>query len=205
MSWLSNYWGASLSNKIVLLISLITFILAASGCVVGFYLFVLKTEDPYLHENGNYLFWDKQRIPLNIRYTKNVDTNIKLLIEDCISDLNTRTYKPLLNPILKKYEDIDTDRIDILFDEFKGSTIKTCIGLMIPFIKKDGEIRYVRIEIAENRTNKEIISTINHELGHALGLAHTIDKNSIMYKESYIRKRTTFTDKDIEKLNIKYK
>ncbi len=56
-----------------------------------------------------------------------------------------------------------------------------------------------RIEIYFDNNQQELIHTIAHELGHALGLDHTVDQQSIMF--AYTSKAVKLTSADISELN----
>jgi hypothetical protein len=216
MDWLVHYWTSSLLNKIVFIFGTLTFIAAVIGIVYAIYLERRPpSDDDYMKDdNGKLLYWDLERLPLNIQFSNKVDSRILKLLKECVNEINSKTNKQLLNPEILIYEEAGTERVDIFFDEFTeelsealtkkcGSEVHGGSRPLSHF--KTGEIGYMTVVIKEDMDDSETKLTLYHELGHVLCLDHDRRKSSMMYYNSTSRRALGFSKKDIEKLNNIYK
>lgn len=108
------------------------------------------------------------------------DTNVSLSMENDVDGV--------LNVHIS-YSDDENKRLDGVGGVLGFAILPPNMGIYIDAAEKWNDVKFYRV--------------MKHELGHSLGLHHSLDKESIMYFE-LLQKITDFTNKDYENLYTLY-
>lgn len=174
-----------------------------------------KVKDAYYEDVGHYIsdlqFPARWEHPDNIKVYIQGETGLEYLFKDGFNVWQNSLSGLYFNYVQNIEE---ADIICCFIDHFAKENIGlTTFKGGIKIINGKGTIKSpVEVKISkkglENRplTQKELLSTIIHEIGHALGIqGHSRNKNDIMYENTESYQFTSLSDRDINTLYELYK
>ena len=172
-----------------------------------FLLFLAPTNANAIVDNMAQTYWDnptkiKTYIPQNHKYTAK--------FKRACAEWSKLTK----NGIIFKYTTNQNDaQIRVYFVKQMPASLNqdSAAGLTrMSYSPKSGQIQFNEIWIADyvqgsKLSDDEVYTSMLHELGHAIGLGHSSNPNSIMYPSTLHTKTMEISDEDLQILAKKYK
>jgi hypothetical protein len=217
MFYFLDYWSLSATNKFVIILTIFIVLVTISSCLLVKRLYDLNHNRGFaVDTNNNYIYWNPKKLPLNLKFTRDVDPIIVETMGVVVDELNSLTNKVLIHPFFTPYEITDPLRIDILLvnaendEDFKkiatkNEKTKTIGATIYKTNNETGEVYYTKLMFLNNFNEEVLKKLIRHELGHILCLGHDSEEKSTMHWRVDSLSPKAFSKSFIKKLNKRYK
>lgn len=129
--------------------------------------------------------WPRKELPLSVATVASLSPTYRAAFWSVMNEVNALVGKPVFRPSLLDYATAGTQKIHILLDEclpdvegMPGGTT----DLQWDKRKRSEQLLAVKIAFRENLQGRRMFTVFRHEAGHALGLDHDMDPQSVMHE-----------------------